>query len=48
MSRKDKDVQSAKGGGHNHEEVAGEYGAGMIVEEVAHDWVERHLGFSGS
>ena len=29
----DEDVQPLKGGGHHDEEVAGEYGAGMIVEE---------------
>jgi hypothetical protein len=29
----DEDVQPLKGGGHHDEEVAGEYGAGMIAEE---------------
>jgi hypothetical protein len=29
----DKDAQSLKGGGHHEEEVAGQYGAGMIAEE---------------
>ena len=30
---KDEDVELLKGGGHDDEEVAGEYGAGVIVEE---------------
>ena len=29
----DEDVQPLKGGGHHDEEVAGEYGAGLIAEE---------------
>jgi hypothetical protein len=29
----DEDVQPLKGGGHHDEEVAGEYGAGMIADE---------------
>jgi hypothetical protein len=29
----DEDLQSLKGGGHYDEEVAGQYGAGMIAEE---------------
>ena len=30
---KDEHVQSLKGGRHHNEEVAGEYGAGMVVQE---------------
>src|SRR4029434_5601629 len=39
----DEDVQPLKGGGHHDEEVAGEYGAGMIAEARG-----PRLGLSGT
>jgi hypothetical protein len=37
----DEHVQPLKSGRHDDEEVAGEYGTGMIVEERRHDWADR-------
>ena len=40
----DEDIDALKRGGHHHEEVAGQDGAGVVPKERRQDWVRGPTG----